>query len=380
MIDFSRYYTSGKEIQYINDAIRRNHISGDGYYTKKVSNFFEKKFGIKKMLLTTSCTAALEIASLLLDLKVGDEVIMPSFTFVSTANAVVLRNAKPVFVDINPNTMNIDVSKIEDKITEKTRAIFVVHYAGVSCDMDLVMDIAEKYNLKVVEDAAQGVNSTYKGKYLGTIGHLGCYSFHETKNYTCGEGGALLINGDVELAERAEIIREKGTNRSQFFRGEISRYSWVDIGSSYLLSEINAAFLYAQMEVLDYVQEKRASIVKKYDEGLKSLYDSKTILKSIIPDECKSNYHIYYILTQEPDVRNKLLNYLRKNNIHATFHYIPLHQSKMGEELGCDCSLEITTNCSERLIRLPLYVDLTDEELNQIVECIYTFFEEKLYV
>lgn len=372
MISFSKIHITGKETEYINDAIYRRHISGDGYYTKRVSQFMEEKFVINKALMTTSCTSALEMAAMLLDLKSGDEVIMPSYTFVSTANAIALRGAKPVFVDICEDTLNINPKEVETKVNKNTKVIFPVHYAGVSCDMDSIMKIGNQANIKVVEDAAQGVNATYKGKYLGTIGDIGCYSFHETKNYSCGEGGAILINKDKKLQDRAEIIREKGTNRSKFFRGEIDKYTWVDIGSSYLPSEINAAFLFAQFQRLDYIQSKREALYNCYLDGLKHLESLGKIRLPVIPKDCGSNYHIFYILLNSEKERDKLMTELRERNIYSVFHYMPLHLSDMGKKYGYrQGDLKITEDTSSRILRLPLYVDLSLEEVRFIISNIY---------
>ncbi|EPY6466793.1 dTDP-4-amino-4,6-dideoxygalactose transaminase [Clostridium sporogenes] len=375
MIPFNKVYTTNNEIEYIKDAINRKHVSGDGYYTKKVANFMEQKFNTKKALMTTSCSSALDIAAILLNLKEGDEVIMPSYTFVSTANSVVLRGAKPVFADINKETLNIDPEDIKRKITKNTKAIFVVHYAGVACDMDKIMKIAKKNNLLVVEDAAQGVNAKYKGKYLGTIGDIGCYSFHETKNYSSGEGGAILINKDEKLCRKSEIVREKGTNRSQFFRGEVDKYTWVDKGSSYLPSDILAAFLWAQFEKMDEIQQKRKSIYKNYYKGLKKLQDKGVLTLPIISKECESNYHTFHILLNSEKERNSLMYKLKEKNIGAVFHYIPLHTSPMGERLGYKLGdLPNTENLSGRLLRLPMYIELSLEDQNYIINEISKMF------
>jgi len=365
-IRFNKPYCTGKEIEYMQDAMSRNKISGDGYYTKLVNSFMENKFGTKKALFVTSGSAALDMAAILIDLQPGDEVILPSYTFVSTANSIVLRGAKPVFAEIDPNTMNIDPDDIEKKITDNTKAIWPVHYAGVSCDMDRIMELANKYNLKVVEDAAQGVNAKYKDKYLGTIGHIGCYSFHETKNYTSGEGGAILIN-DPSLIERAEIIREKGTNRSKFFRGEIDKYTWVDIGSSYLGSDILAAFLNAQFERLDEINEKRKKVFNYYYNELKGLENTGILKLPYIPEYCQVNYHMFYILLKDEETRNMLMKRLKEIGIHAVFHYIPLHTSDMGNKLGYKAGdLPLTEEYSGRLLRLPMFGDLSEEELKYI--------------
>ena len=368
-ISFSKLCITNKEIEYIKDALSKGRISGDGYYTNKCNEFIKNTFRTKKALLTTSCSSALDMAALLLDLKEGDEVIMPSYTFVSTANAVVLRGAKPIFADIQENTLNIDPKDIERKITDKTKAIFPVHYAGVSCDMDKIMSIAKEYNLKVVEDAAQGVNAKYKDKYLGTIGDIGCYSFHETKNYICGEGGAILINKDEELAKRAEIIREKGTNRSQFFRGEVDKYTWVDVGSSYLLSDILAAMLWAQFERLDEINDMREKVYKSYYNGLHDLEKQGKLRLSVIPEDCESNYHIFYILLNTEEERNYVMDKLKESGVSAVFHYIPLHTSPMGLKLGYKKGdLPKTENLSGRLLRLPMYAELKDKEINYIID------------
>ncbi|WP_236896259.1 dTDP-4-amino-4,6-dideoxygalactose transaminase [Clostridium beijerinckii] len=372
MILFNKPYTTEKEEEYLKDCLLRAHTHGDGYYTKQIHKFIEDTFNSPKALMTTSCSSALEMAAILLDLKKGDEVILPSYTFVSTANAIVLRGAKPIFADICEETLNIDPSDIEKKITKNTKAIFPVHYAGVACDMDYIMNIAREYNIKVVEDAAQGVNAKYKGKYLGTIGDIGCYSFHETKNYSSGEGGAILINNDKELMRRAEIIREKGTNRSQFFRGEVDKYSWVDIGSSYLPSDILAALLYAQFEKLDEIQNKRKNVYEKYYNGLKELEKEGKLRLPIIPEYCESNYHMFYILLNSEEERNHLMDKLKENGISSVFHYLPLHNSHMGISLGNkQGSLPITENLSSRILRLPMYANLKNEEIQYIISEIY---------
>lgn len=372
MIPFNKIYNATNELEYIKDAISKNHISGDGYFTKKVNSFIEETFKTKKALMTTSGSSALDMAGILLDLKPGDEVIMPSYTFVSTANAVVLRGAKPVFADVCKETLNVDPKDVEKKITKNTKAIFVVHYAGVACDMDYIMNIAREYNLKVVEDAAQGVNAKYKGVYLGTIGDIGCYSFHETKNYSSGEGGAILINYDEKLWRRAEIIREKGTNRSQFYRGEIDKYSWVDIGSSYLPSDILAALLYSQFEELDKIQNKRRNIYEKYYNGLKDLEKQDKLRLPIIPEYCESNYHMFYILLNSEKERNYLMDKLKENGIASVFHYIPLHNSLMGLKFGYNQGdLPVTEDLSNKILRLPMYAGLKEEEIQYIINKIY---------
>lgn len=377
-IPFNKPSFTGKELEYIQDAIlNRWHISGDGYYTKKCQELMEKKFGAKKVLLTTSCTHALEMAAILLDLKKGDEVIMPSYTFVSTANAVMLRGAKPVFVDIRPDTKNIDENLIEEKITSKTKAIIPVHYAGVSCEMDKIMEIAKKHNLYVIEDAAQGVNAKYKGKYLGTIGHLGCYSFHETKNVICGEGGALVIN-DEKFIERAEIIREKGTNRNQFFRGEVDKYTWVDIGSSYVPSDILAAFLYAQLEKINEINNVRKKIYEYYLHEFSELENEEVVSLPKIPPECTSNYHMFCLLLKDEQERDSLIKHLKQKDIVSVFHYVPLHTSKMGRKLGYkEGDLPVTEGVSRRLLRLPVYNDLKTSDQGYIVKEARSFIKSK---
>lgn len=371
-IPFNKPYTTGKELNYIQDSINRNKISGDGCYTKRVNELIEKTFHTPKVLLTTSGSTALDMSALLLNIQERDQVILPSYTFVSTANPFLMAGAKLVFAEIKKDTLNIDPEDVERKITSKTKAIVPVHYAGVACDMDAVMEIANKNDIKIIEDAAQGVNAKYKGKYLGTIGDMGCYSFHETKNYSCGEGGAILINKDKELIERAEIIREKGTNRSKFFRGEIDKYTWVDIGSSYLPSDMLAAFLYAQFEQLDEINNKRKFIFNYYYERLKKLEDQGILRLPIIPEGCECNAHMFYILLNSERERNDLMDELKENGIQAVFHYIPLHISSMGIKMGYKVGdLPITENLSGRLLRLPMYTDLGEKELEYIVEKVY---------
>jgi dTDP-4-amino-4,6-dideoxygalactose transaminase len=375
-IPFNRPFVVGKELYYIAQAVQNGHLAGDGHFTKMCNAWMEKKFRAKKVLLTHSCTAALEMAALLADVKAGDEVIMPSFTFVSTANAFALRSATIRFVDIRPDTLNIDETKIEQAITANTKVIVPVHYAGVGCQMDAIMAIADRHNLLVVEDAAQGVNSSYNGRHLGTIGHLGCYSFHETKNFISGEGGALVIN-DPQYIERAEIIREKGTNRSQFFRGEVDKYTWVDIGSSYLPSELIAAFLYAQLEQADEITNQRQSIYARYAAGLKPLADAGILRLPHTPSECSHNAHMFYIVVRDEPTRRHFLVYLKENNIQCVFHYVPLHTSPMGLQYGCiPGSLPVTEELSERLIRLPCYYELGPEEQDRIISCIFSFYGE----
>lgn len=368
-IPFNRPYITN-EFEYINELLQDGStIAGDGKYTYKINKFLESNFGAKKALMTTSCTSAIEIATHLLNLKSGDEVIVPSFTFVSTVNPILLVGAKPVFAEIREDTLNIDPDDIRRKLTSKTKAIYPVHYAGVSCQMDEIVDIANDNNLKIVEDAAQGVNAKFRNRYLGTIGDFGCYSFHETKNYVCGEGGALLINtDDKNIQERAEIIREKGTNRSKFYRGEIDKYTWVDIGSSYLPSDILAAFLYAQLEKLDDIQQKRLKIYNAYNDELKHFEKDGFLRLPVIPNYAKHNAHLYYILFNDNETRNRVMTRLKERGILAIFHYIPLHSSPMGMKIGYNHGdLPITESISERLLRLPLYAGMSDEELNYTI-------------
>jgi len=379
MIQFNKPAVTGKENQYILEAIQKCKLSGDGFFTKKCHSWFEKNLKCKKALLTTSCTHALEMAAILLDIKDGDEVIMPSYTFVSTANAFVLRGAKIVFVDIRPDTMNIDETKIEEAITDKTKLILPVHYAGVACEMDTIMNIASKYNLYVVEDAAQGMMSYYKGKALGTIGHLGTYSFHETKNYTSGGEGGLLIINDDRFSERAEIIREKGTNRSVFLRGMVDKYSWVDMGSSYLPSELNAAYLYAQLEEARQINKNRLKSWKLYYDSLKNLEESGYIKLPKIPKNCTHNAHMFYIKVKNISERDNLIKFLRDNNIQSVFHYVPLHSSEAGFKFGVFNGIDKwTTKESERLLRLPLYFDISQDDIIKICDAISRFYKKEI--
>ena len=374
-IPFNKPFVVGKELYYIAQAVQQGHLSGDGMFTSKCNAWIQNKFEAKKVLLTHSCTAALEMAAILCDIQPGDEFIVPSYTFVSTVNAFVLRGGVPVFVDIRPDNMNIDEKLIEAAITPKTKAIVPVHYAGVGCEMDVIMDIANRHGLLVIEDAAQGVCATYKGKYLGTIGHLGCYSFHETKNFISGEGGALVIN-DERFLERAEIIREKGTNRSQFFRGMVDKYTWVDIGSSYLPSEMIAAFLYSQLEESDKITNKRLKIWNLYHELLAPLELAGWLRRPKYPEYCCHNAHMYYILLSDLETRTQLIDFLRKEGISSVFHYVPLHSAPQGKRLvGKDINLPVTDDCSERLLRLPCYYELANEEIEFVVRTIREFFE-----
>ena len=375
MIPFNIPPHAGKEEQYIAEAINNKKICGDGPFTKRCHAWIEENTGCGKALLTTSCTSALEMAALLCNIKPGDEVIMPSYTFVSTADAFVLRGAKAVFVDIRPDTMNIDEKLIEDAITDKTKAIAVVHYAGVSCEMDEIMDIAKRHNLYVVEDAAQGVKAYYKGRPLGTMGDFGCYSFHETKNYSMGEGGAILVR-DKNNAETAEIIREKGTNRSKFFRGEIDKYSWVEAGSSYLPSELCAAYLYAQLEIADEINEARLHSFNQYYNELSDLRDKGCIELPFIPEECQHNAHMFYIKTSDLEERSSLITFLKERGICAAFHYVPLHSSTAGKKYGRFHGTDrFTTKESDRLVRLPMYYGLTADEVNCVTETVKEFYK-----
>jgi dTDP-4-amino-4,6-dideoxygalactose transaminase len=366
MIPFNKPYMTGKELWYIAQAHAKGHLAGDGSFTKICSGWLESRTGTSKALLTHSCTAALEMAAILADIQPGDEVIMPSYTFVSTANAFVLRGAVPVFVDIRPDTLNIDETLIEAAITERTKAIVPVHYAGVGCEMDTIMDIARRHNLLVIEDAAQGIMSTYKGRSLGSIGHLGALSFHETKNIISGEGGALLIN-DPALAERAEIIREKGTNRSLFFRGQVDKYTWVDVGSSYLPSELIAAFLWAQMEEADAITQRRLAMWKTYHHWLADLEAAGKVRRPVIPGHCVQNAHMYYLLLPSLERRTDVIARLKKVGIQSVFHYVPLHSAPAGLQFGRSSGdLPVTGEMSDRLLRLPLWVGLEDQQSDVI--------------
>lgn len=374
MINFNVPPFVGKETEYIQQAVNSHKICGDGEFTKKCSAWLEEKTGTKKALLTTSCTHATEMAAILIDIQPGDEVIMPAYTFVSTADAFVLRGAKAVFVDINPKTMNIDENLIEGAITDKTKAIVPVHYAGVSCEMDKIMEIAKKHNLYVIEDAAQGVMSEYKGKALGTIGDYGCYSFHETKNYSMGEGGALLISDEHNI-EMSEIIREKGTNRSKFFRGQIDKYTWVEAGSSYLPSDMNAAYLWAQLEMADEINQNRLSTWNRYYEGLKSLCERGLIELPYIPEYCQHNAHMFYLKTKDLEERTRLIQYLKENGVNSVFHYIPLHTAPAGKKYGRFYGEDVyTTRESERILRLPMYYGLKSEQVEYICDKVSLFY------
>jgi len=361
MIPFNKPYLTGKELHYISEAHVRGQLAGDGYFTKKCNAWLEEKTGCHKALLTHSCTAALEMAAILADIQPGDEVIMPSYTFVSTANAFVLRGGVPVFVDIREDTLNIDERLIEAAITPRTKAIVPVHYAGVACEMDTIMAIARNHNLMVIEDAAQGVMATYGGRPLGSIGDLGCYSFHETKNIISGEGGALLINNPA-YADRAEIIREKGTNRSQFFRGQVDKYTWVDIGSSYLPGELIAAFLWAQMEETKSITAKRLSIWDHYHQAFEAVESSGRLRRPVIPEDCGHNAHMYYLLLRDLDDRTKFISVMKENGVNCVFHYVPLHSSGFGcRESNSQPPLTRTQVLADRIVRLPLWLGLLNE-------------------
>ncbi|MCQ2546199.1 MAG: dTDP-4-amino-4,6-dideoxygalactose transaminase [Clostridia bacterium] len=374
MINFNVPPYVGKEVEYMQEAITRRKICGDGEFTRKCDRWLEVKTGSPKSLLTTSCTQALELAAILADIQPGDEVILPSFTFVSTANAFVMRGARLVFVDIRPDTKNIDETLIEEAITDRTKAIVPVHYAGVGCEMDTIMEIAERHGLTVVEDAAQGVMSTYKGRALGSIGDYGCFSFHETKNYSMGEGGAILIK-DSAKAEEAEIIREKGTDRSRFLRGQVDKYSWVSMGSSYLPSDMNAAYLYAQLEMADEINNNRLASWNKYYELLKPLEEQGKVQLPIIPEECEHNAHMFYLVTGSLDERGKLISFLKENDILSVFHYVPLHSAKAGLKYGrFHGEDKYTTNISERLVRLPMYYGLPEVDVEYIAHKVAEFY------
>ena len=375
MIDFNIPPFTGKELEYMQQAIKNKKICGDGEFTKKCSRWMEKKFQANHVLLTTSCTHALEMAAVLTQVKPGDEVILPSYTFVSTADAFVQRGATLVFVDIRPETMNLDERLIEDAITEKTKVIVPVHYAGVGCAMDEIMEIAARHHLMVVEDAAQGVYAYYKGRALGTIGDFGCYSFHETKNYSMGEGGALVFQNNDYL-ERAEIVREKGTDRSKFFRGQVDKYRWMDYGSSYLPSDLNAAYLWAQLEMAEKIREDRLESWNYYQEELRSLADAGYIEQQFIPDYAEHNAHMYYIKTKDLETRGRLIDFLAKREIHTVFHYVPLHSAPAGQKFGrFHGEDKYTTKESERLLRLPMYYQLKEEDQEQVVKAVKEFYE-----
>ena len=376
MVDFNVPPCVGNEIEYVKQAIESHKICGDGQFTKKCHQWMEERFNAQKVLLTTSGTTALDMAMLLCDLQPGDEVILPSYTFSSTATSAVLAGAKLVFVDVRPDTMNIDETKIEDAITDKTKVIIAMHYAGVACEMDTIMDIAKRHNLIVVEDAAQGVMSKYKGKHLGTIGTFGCYSFHETKNYSMGEGGALVIN-NPEYNERAEILREKGTNRAKFFRGQVDKYTWVDFGDSYLPSELNAAYLWAQLLNADEINGNRIATWNRYYQGLQTMAKEGKFEIPTVPEECEHNAHMFYLKCKDLKERSEFIKFMKEKELYCVFHYIPLHSAPAGEKFGrFDGEDEFTTKESERLVRLPMYYGLREDQVDLVVEGIKEFFSK----
>ena len=376
MVDFNVPPCVGNEIEYVKQAIEAHKICGDGQFTKKCHQWMEDRFNAQKVLLTTSGTTALDMAMLLCNLQPGDEVILPSYTFSSTATSAVLAGAKLVFVDVRPDTMNIDENKIEDAITDRTKVIIAMHYAGVACEMDTIMDIAKRHNLIVVEDAAQGVMSKYKGKYLGTIGTFGCYSFHETKNYSMGEGGALVIN-DPEYNERAEILREKGTNRAKFFRGQVDKYTWVDFGDSYLPSELNAAYLWAQLLNADEINDNRIATWNRYYQGLQTMAKEGKFEIPTVPEECEHNAHMFYLKCKDLKERSEFIKFMKEKELYCVFHYIPLHSAPAGEKFGrFDGEDEFTTKESERLVRLPMYYGLREDQVDLVVEGIKEFFSK----
>lgn len=372
-IPFNKPYMAGRELAYIADAVSSGQISGDGPYTKRCHAYLEEALGVPKALLTTNCTHALEMAALLLDMQPGDEVIVPSFTFVSTVNAFVLRGAQPVFIDVRPDTLNLDETQLERLITPRTKAVLPVHYAGIGCAMDVISEIAARHGLMIIEDNAHGLFGRYQGQYLGTFGALATQSFHETKNFTCGEGGALLIN-DPALIERAEIIREKGTNRSRFFRGMVDKYTWVDVGSSYLPSDVLAAWLWAQFEAKDAIQARRQRLWKRYHAELAAWAEMHDVRQPVVPADCEQAYHMYYLLLPSLAARTALIAHLKANGILAVFHYLPLHLSEMGVKYGGqpgDCP--VTEDVSERLLRLPFFNGMTEDEQTRVIEALYAF-------
>jgi dTDP-4-amino-4,6-dideoxygalactose transaminase len=375
-IPFNKPAIVGSELIYVGQAVAGGHASGDGPFTRRAQKFMEERFGARRVLLTASCTSALEMAALLCGLGSGDEVILPSYTFVSTANAVVLRGATPVFVDIRPDTLNIDERLIEAAVTPRTRAIFPIHYAGVACEMDEIMAIAERHNLRVVEDAAQGVFAKYKGRWLGTIGHMGCYSFHETKNFSCGEGGALVIN-DPAFEARAEIIREKGTNRSQFLRGQTDKYTWVDVGSSYAPSDLLAGFLLGQLEASEKISDRRREQFDRYAARLAPLIAKGVVRGPVVPQHCSTNCHMFYLLAADLDERTALIAHLRRAGVLAVFHYVPLHSSPFARSLGLPVqSLPVTEDASSRLLRLPMYCELSGSQVDHVANAIHEFYRD----
>jgi dTDP-4-amino-4,6-dideoxygalactose transaminase len=372
-VPFNRPCYTGREQEYIRQAMEERKLAGDGSFTKRCHRFFEERFYIKKALLTSSCTDALEMSALLCHIKPGDEVIVPAFTFVSTVNAFLLHGARPVFADIRPDTLNLDETQVEALITEKTRAIIAVHYAGVACEMDALLDISRRHSIPLIEDNAHGLDGKYKGRYLGSLGAMATQSFHETKNIISGEGGALLIN-DAAMVERAEIIREKGTDRSRFFRGQVDKYSWVDVGSSFLPSEITAAFLYAQLESLDEIQERRRHIWERYYRELEGWAESRNVQLPVVPDHCKQTYHMFYMLLPSLEKRQALIVWLKELGIQAVFHYLPLHLSTMGRQLGGkERQCPVTEEVSDRLLRLPFYNELSAEDQGRVIDAIKAF-------
>ena len=376
MINFNVPPLTGKEYDYIREAIASHKICGDGAFTKKCHAWMEQRFGSNKILLTTSGSAALDMAALLCDIQPGDEVILPSFTFSSTANSFAIYGAKLVFVDVRPDTMNIDETLIESAITDKTKVIVPVHYAGVACEMDTIMDIARRHNLMVVEDTAQAIMSSYKGKPLGTIGDVGCFSFHETKNYSMGEGGAVSVN-NPEMIERAEILREKGTNRAKFFRGQVDKYNWVDIGDSFLPSELNAAYLYAQLELADEINNDRLNTWNEYNNAFKPLEEQGLVSLPVIPEGCVHNAHMYYLKCRSLDERTEFINFLKERGVMAVFHYVPLHSAPAGLKFGRFHGEDIyTTADSDRLVRLPMYYGLTEEDRNTVISAVKEFYSK----
>ena len=372
---FNKPFVAGKELYYIAQAVTMGNLGGDGHYTEACCRLLEERFGIDRVLLTPSCTASLEMAAMLCDLAPGDEVILPSYTFVSTASAFVRERAKPVFVDVRPDTLNLDETLIEAAITPRTRAICVVHYGGVACEMDAVMAIARRHGLIVVEDAAQGVNAFYRGRPLGSIGDLGCYSFHETKNFISGEGGALAIN-DPALVERAEILRDKGTNRQRFFRGEVDKYTWVDVGSSYVPSEICSAFLYGQLEEMDRISARRLEVYETYRAAFAGLAAAGRLRLPVVPAGCTGNGHLFYLLLDSMETREALIEHLKARGVKAVFHYVPLHDSPKGRELVGEVSLPVTEDLAARLLRLPMFYELGNDEQRRVIDAVLGFFGE----
>jgi dTDP-4-amino-4,6-dideoxygalactose transaminase len=373
-IPFNRPYLTGRESGYVEEALQSRKLAGDGPFARRCQALMERRFSASSVQLTTSCTSALEVAALLCNLAPDDEVLMPSYTFVSTANAFWLRGAKVKFVDVRRDTLNIDETQIEAAIGPRTRAIVPIHYAGVGCEMDAIMAIAAKHGLTVIEDAAQGVNATYKDRYLGTIGDMGCYSFHESKNFVAGEAGAFLTN-NTAFARRAEIVREKGTNRSQFFRGEVDKYTWMDIGSSYIVSDLLAALLLAQLEAMDEITTLRGRAYSRYGAALEPLVRAGTIALQAVPQHCGSNFHLFYVLVEDLKTRTRLIDHLKQRGIHAVFHYVPLHTSPVGEAMGYRAGmLPVTEDCADRLVRLPLYAGLCDDEVDRVTDAVRQFF------